>query len=73
MSINLVGTINAGYTIIKQGKNAVIAHNDKAPDQYVAWSYDITDNKANYCFGRYGSLKSAEKAFNKKEKGEYSG
>jgi len=71
--MNLVGTTNAGYTIIKQGKNAVIAHNNNAVDQYVAWSYNNIDNKLGFFWGRYGSLKFAEIAFNKKEKGEYSG
>jgi hypothetical protein len=72
--INLVSTKNAGYTIIKQGKEAVIAYNEKAPEQYVTWSYHIENNDPSYYWGRYSNnLKHAEKAFNKKENGKYSG
>lgn len=70
--MNLIGSENVGYKIIKQGNNAVLAHNENQ-NLYVAWSYNISDNKPSYFWGRYGTLKSAEIAFNKKEKGEYSG
>jgi len=68
--MNLVGTINEGYTIIKQGKKAVIAHNSKVPNPYVAWSYNIISNpkKPSYFWGKYGSTKEyAEIFFNNKE------
>jgi hypothetical protein len=70
--MNLIGKTNVGYTIVRQGKEAVLAHNENQ-NMYVAWSYNISDNKPNYFWGRYGSFESATIAFNKKEKGEYSG
>jgi hypothetical protein len=70
---NLLGTINAGYQIIKQGKRAVIGKNDNAPDTFVTWSYK-TDRTSttDYFWGHYGNQKSAEKAFKKKENEAYS-
>ena len=64
--INMVGKVNAGYTITKQGSNAVIAHNPNAPSPYVAWSYNP---KTGDCFwGNYcNTEETAEKYFNKKE------
>jgi hypothetical protein len=70
---NLVGTNNVGYTIIKQGEQAVIAHNPNAFDKYVAWSYNYVNNEVSYFWGRYGTFNTATIAFNKKENNEYSG
>jgi hypothetical protein len=75
--INLIGTKNGRFTIIKQGDRAVIGEkiNEYMEDgkEYVAWNYSVLNNEANYYWGRYGTKKQAENAFNKKESGEYSG
>ena len=70
MNNNLIGTENAGFTIIQQGKEAVIGQRDQ---EFVAWHYKIENNKVNYFWGRYGSKDFAQEAFNKKENGIYSG
>lgn len=72
---NLVGTKNAGYTIIKQGKIAVIAKMETPyGDQYVAWHYKTeTNGKTDYFWGRYGDLEYVTECYNKKENGIYSG
>ena len=72
---NLVGTVNAGYTITKVGDEAVIAHNPNKPDPWVAWHYSFDEETGNPSFywGRYGSEATADEAFYKKEHGIYSG
>lgn len=73
--MNLIGYKNAGFNIIKQGKNAVIGikqHGDYT--EYVAWHYSIVDGETSFYWGRYGMyLDDAEIAFNKKENNIYSG
>lgn len=73
---NLIGTMNAGYTIIKQGEVAVIAeykNKDAGTTAYVAWHYKFNDGNADFFWGRYGSREHTEESFDKKEKGIYSG
>lgn len=70
---SIVGSTNAGYTIIEQGKNAVIARSNSIPDYYVAWNYWCEKGVASYAWGRYGSYEYAKECFTKKEIGEYSG
>lgn len=72
MGKNLVGTVNAGFKITKQGKEAVIGHRE-SDNMYVAWHYDINEGKANYYWGRYGNKEYAEECYYKKENGIYSG
>jgi hypothetical protein len=72
MKDNLIGTINSGYTIIEQGKKAVLA-TDASKTLYVAWNYDTQDGKPSFFWGRYGNEDYARIAYNKKEAGEYSG
>lgn len=72
----LIGYQNAGRTIIKQGKEAVIGVIDKGPFvEYVAWSYhfDKTTGEPSFYWGRYGTKETAEEAFRKKEAGQFSG
>lgn len=69
---NLIGTENVGYKIIQQGVTAVIGYSSRK-DEYVAWSYGIRNGEASYFWGRYGSQEYAEKAYELKERGEYSG
>ena len=73
--MDLVGTKNQEYIIIKQGKNAVLAKTvmPLIGDYYVAWDYKINNGKPEYFWGRYGSKEYAEDCFNKKEAGIYSG
>ena len=68
---NLIGTENAGYIIVQQGRNAVIGQRNQ--EEFAAWHYKIENNKVNYFWGRYGSKDFAQKAFYKKENGIYSG
>lgn len=68
---NLIGYVNAGYEIVLQGREAVLAHS-KSKDEWVAWHYEIEDDKPCFCLGRYGGENSARIAFDKKERGENS-
>lgn len=74
--MNLIGVVNAGYKIIKQGKKSVIG--ESLPGgickTYVAWSYSVNNDIPEFYWGRYSqSEKNVQIAFNKKEKGVYSG
>lgn len=69
----LIGTTNGSFQIITQGETAVIAQKVSNPEEFVAWSYHIEDGKPHYYWGRYGSKETAQTAFSKKERGEYSG
>lgn len=71
----LIGYQNAGRTIIKQGKEAVIGVMDKGGIvEYVAWSYHFNEKgQPDFYWGRYGTKETAEEAFRKKEAGQFSG
>ena len=76
--MNLVGEMNAGFKIIKQGDKAVIGHksHNGRVDEYAVWHYntDVSKGETGYYWGRYTTdLEAAEIAFRKKERGEYSG
>jgi len=68
-NVNLIGTCNVGYEIIKQGKQSVIGYNSQRTfDQYVAWSYKLDqNNKVYYFWGHYGELEYVEEYFLEKE------
>jgi len=76
---SLIGNINAGYKVIRQGEVAVLAENEiringKLQKQYVAWSYSEKENGiTDFYWGRYGELEYATSCFEKKENGLYSG
>ena len=75
---NLIGTMNAGYTIVKQGNTAVLAQKEYEfggikDIKWVAWHYWERGGEVEYGWGRYGSRAYAEECFAKKERGEYSG
>jgi len=75
--VNLIGHVSSGFTIIKQGKVAVLGERPNPyvenGVEYVAWHYKVDENGPNFFWGRYGNRKYAEKCFDKKEKGIYSG
>lgn len=74
MAGQLIGTHNGSFQIIAQGELAVIAQKVTYPEEFVAWNYTINENgQPSYCWGRYGDKQSAQIAFSKKERGEYSG
>ena len=72
---NLVGTNNAGFEILEQGTNAVLAVRE-SDGMFVSWSYHLEPKKgdweASFYWGRYGTEEYARDCFNKKERGEYS-
>jgi hypothetical protein len=76
---NLIGNINEGYKIIKQGEIAVIAESEEVlpytnEKMYVAWHYKIDPfSEVSYFWGRYGSLEYVKDCFYKKQSGIYSG
>ena len=70
---NLVGTKNAGFTIVKQGSEAVIGVRER-DNLHVAWNYDFDkDGEPYYYWGRYGSEDYADEKYGMKESGYYSG
>ncbi len=73
--MGLVGCVNAGYEVIEQGQRAVIAKKiGKYGTEYVAWHYHIEEGQPAFYWGRYGTdYELAKEAYNKKERGEYSG
>lgn len=71
--MSLVGTKNQSFTIIEQGKKAVLAYSE-IKLEWVAWSYRIENDKGSYFWGRYcSSYEAAKEKFTMKENGEYSG
>lgn len=69
MKTNLVGTANASFIIIEQGERAVIGRRSQGFQDYVAWSYHLSDSgEASYYWGRYcDTLEQALEAFKNKE------
>lgn len=70
--MNLLGTVNAGYEIIEQGRETVVGYH-KGKDEYVAWNYSTNGEDVNFYWGRYGGKEYAYQCFDKKEAGQYSG
>lgn len=78
---NLVGQVHNGYTIIKQGKIAVLGKSSRVDsfgqtiNQFVTWHYRFDrNNQLDLYWGRYGfNLRDILKRFHRKERGEYSG
>lgn len=72
--INLIGKRNAGYTIVEQGKEAVIARDSEG--NYVTWTY-YADGKGitDFYWGRYTGKDYLDcvKRFLMKEQNIYSG
>lgn len=66
--MNLVGKENAGYTIIAQGRKAVIGERDTKHSKFVAWDYNATGEAPSYFWGHYCSTyEQAFESFAKKE------
>lgn len=64
--LNLLGTENAGFIIIKQGNYAVIGL--RKDGTYVAWSYHFENAIPSYYWGRYtDDFTEALEKFNYKE------
>lgn len=70
---DLVGTVNAGYTIKLQGMLSVIAWSE-AKKEYAVWSYEMLEGKPSYFYGRYvQTFHFAKVKHDLKENGEFSG